>query len=170
MALIVETGAIVANANSYIDLASARTYAESIGLVLAADDSEAEVTLLNANRFLEGLEPRYQGHRVSAAQALAWPRAQVIIAGFPLPDTTIPNQLKQAQVIAAATIQSGVDLFATQSGQFIKREKVDVIETEYDSEYLATVDGQPIYTAIESMLGLLFVRSGGYRLTQRIGF
>lgn len=170
MSLIVETGAIIANANSYINLTDARTYAASIGLVLAADDSAAEVTLLNANRFLEGLEPRYQGHRVSAAQSLAWPRSQVMIAGFPLPITSIPEQLKHAQVIAAATIESGVDLFEIQSGQFVKREKVDVIETEYETEFLATFNGQPIFTAIESMLGLLFVHSGGYRLTQRIGF
>lgn len=170
MALIVETGAIVANANSYINLVDARVYAASIGLVLATDDTAAEITLLNANRFLEGLEPRYQGRRVSASQAISWPRIGVLVAGFPVAQSSIPDQLKRAQVIAAAIIQSGVDLFATQSGQFVKREKVDVIETEYDSEYLATIDGQPVYVAIESMLAPLFIISGGYRLTKRIGF
>lgn len=168
--LIVEDGNIVANANSYVDLVFAKQYASDMGLTLPTTDDAIASGLLNANRFIEGLESRFQGHRVSAAQALAWPRAGVMIGGNLFPQNAIPGVLKNAQVIAASMINNGVDFFATQSGQFITKEKVDVIETEYSAEFLATADGKPYYTAIESMLNSLFIQNGGYRLTSRIGF
>ena len=61
MALIIEDGSIVANANSFISLVDARAYAATIGLTLPVDDTEAEVTLINGARYVNSQEPSFQG-------------------------------------------------------------------------------------------------------------
>ena len=54
--LVVEDGTNVAGANSYVDLTYARTYAESVGLVLPAADEALKVVLLAAMTYIEGQE------------------------------------------------------------------------------------------------------------------
>lgn len=163
--IVVETGNVIANANSYVDLAFARAYAGQYGLSLPADDDAASSALLNAERFLAGFESRFQGRRVDADQVLSWPRAGVVANGFPVDTDAIPIQVKHAQVEAAALITSGALTFNVRTGAFVTKKKVDVIETEYSEKVLTTPDGNPQYPKIETLLsGFLVSTNGGYRL------
>ena len=98
MPLIVETGAIVPNADSYISLADARALAANYGLELPEDDTAAEVALRNGTTYVGLAEPQMCGHRVSAEQSLAYPRTGVTLNGFPVANNVIPKQVILAQV------------------------------------------------------------------------
>src|ERR1043165_3331164 len=101
MPLIVETGAIVPDADSYVSLADARDLAAKYGMALPEDDTEAEAALRNGALYVGLQEPQMCGKRVSAEQSLAYPRTDVTLYGNPVPSDTIPKQVIQAQLIAA---------------------------------------------------------------------
>ena len=98
MALIIENGTVVANANSYDTLANAQAFLDLIGLNDTAID---EPSMIRAYYYVNSFENQYQGQRVSIDQTGSFPRSGVVINGFPLPQTTIPPQLIQAQAYAA---------------------------------------------------------------------
>ena len=125
MALIVETGEIVENANSYVDLAYARAYATARGLALSDADDTLEAQLITAMDYLEALRSQYQGTKLGSLQ---WPRYGVFIDGVELASDTIPKELKDAQCRLAFEVSSGVDIMPTTSGKYAKREKVGDLE------------------------------------------
>ena len=125
MALIVETGTGLPNADSYITLADARVYAANYGLALPADDAEAEIALREGCQYIELQESRYTGYRVSTSQALAWPRTDAVNGfGAQYPDNVVPIQLGRAQVAAAAEYGAGTDVRASTDGRAVASEAV----------------------------------------------
>ena len=162
--IVVETGTNTPGANSYIDVAYARQYAEEVGLVLPATDDALKADLLAAMTYLEGQEGRYQGFRSFVDQPLSWPRSLVSDGGYSIPTTEIPVRIKRAQVSAAALINSGEDLLPTIEGQFVTKEKVGPIETTYSDEFLATLTGRAEFSSIDVFLNPLFIQNSGYRL------
>ena len=125
MPLIVETGAIVPNADSYVSLADARALAAKYGLELPADDTAAEAALRNGATYVGLAEPQMCGRRVSAEQSLAYPRTGATLYGFTVADTVIPPQLIRAQVIAAVTYGAGTEVRANSDGRFVQTERVE---------------------------------------------
>lgn len=153
MALVVEDGTGVVGAESYLSVEDARAILAKRGQALPTDDAEAEPLLIRAMDYIESLEPRFKGSRTSTTQALAWPRSGVIVNGAALGSDVIPSQLKQAQARLAFDAQT-LDLMPTSSGRAVKRQKVDVIETEYmDGE---SAVAQPQLTAAMAFLEPLF--------------
>ena len=125
MALIVETGAGLANADSFVTLSNARTIALNYGVTLPTLDADAEVALRQGCQYLMLSESRFSGSRVSATQALAWPRKDASnIYGFEYAETDIPVPLSYAQVYAAAEFAKGTDVRATDDGKAIASESV----------------------------------------------
>jgi hypothetical protein len=136
MALVIEDGTIVTGANSYIDIDGAKEYASSRGVDLGTDDALTEQRLLNAMDYLES--QNFKGSRTDPDnQALAWPRIGVIADGRTYGSNAIPQQLKSAQAQLAIEQFNGVKIFSSTTAsagsdaQVVKREKIDVIETEY---------------------------------------
>lgn len=156
MALTVEDGTGLAAADSYISLADARTWAANYGYTLPADDTEAEVALRKAAQYVD-LQP-FKGSRTTSAQALEWPRTGVYCDGNLISYDTIPEQVKQAQTIAAATYGAGVDVRPETYGRQTKREKLDVMELEY---FQGGSDSVTI-TEANDRLRCLVARSGVY--------
>lgn len=131
MTLIIEDGTKIANANSYATLAEIRAFAALRGVTLSAVDATLEVQAIKAMDYLESLRDSYKGTKKYSDQALQWPRLDVWVDGYQLASTTIPVLLKNAQCQLCIEINNGVDLMPTSTGGSIKREKVDVIEIEY---------------------------------------
>jgi hypothetical protein len=132
MPLIVETGEIIPNADSYVSLEDARAYAESYGIVLPEDDTEAERALRNGAAYVGLQEPQMCGSRVSPAQALAYPRKGVTLFGYPVPSDSIPFQIIQAQIAAAAEYGKGTDVRASSDGRMTSLERVEgAVTVEY---------------------------------------
>lgn len=97
MALTVEDGSIVPNADSYISLTDARTLAANYGWELPVDDTAAETALRNGAGYIGLQEPQLCGTRVSAGQSLAFPRQGITLYGFPFASDAIPPQVKLAR-------------------------------------------------------------------------
>ncbi len=138
MALTIETGAGVPNADSYVTVQAARDYASSRGLPFPTPDADAEVLLRRACDYLDTLEEQYKGARTTGTQPLAWPRLAVIVFGEEVADDSIPDQLKRAQCQLACDAKT-TSLMPNGTGREVLRTKVDVIETEYAKSGSGTV-------------------------------
>lgn len=160
MTIIVETGAIIANANSYVTLAEARAYSLSRGVTLSATDSAVEILLTKAMDYLEAQRDRYQGCKVSPDQTLQWPRAGVCLDGYDITITTIPAVLKSAQMQLAMDAVS-YDLQPNRTpnskGAIIKER----IEGAVERDYAEPVSLTPFYRKAESLLQPLYKAVGG---------
>lgn len=107
--LVIETGAVVADANSYISDADLTTYAANCGIVLDGDAESRSILILKAMRYIEALLPNnVKGARVSCDQKLSFPRCHVIVDGCTLPQDQIPQLLKDAVSQAVISSQNGV--------------------------------------------------------------
>jgi protease II len=96
MALIVEDGSLVANANSYITLAEYKAWADARGLTYSADDTTVEQQILRAMDYLERIE--YIGNKANENQPLQWPRTEALIDGYYADATEIPKEVKTADL------------------------------------------------------------------------
>lgn len=160
MALVVEDGSIVANANSYQSLIDIRAYATARGVTLPVDDAEVEAMAFSAMDYLEGQRARYQGVKTDPAnQELQWPRTGVSIDCYAIDSDVIPKELKNAENQLIIEINANVDILpTTEQGGFVIREKVDVIDTEYSE--LVGVGVNPRMTAVDALLEPLFFPCG----------
>ena len=160
MALVIEDGTVVANANSFVTAAEIRSYAAARGITLSAVDAEIDPLAIKAMDYIESVEVQMQGSRTSALQYLPLPRTGMTIYGEDVGANVIPVAAKRAQMQLALDAHSGVDLMPTMSGAVVKREKVGPLETEYASG--VDFDGQPTLTAANSWLDLLFGSNGAF--------
>lgn len=155
MSLIVEDGTGLANAESYISVADATTYHAAIGntaWAALATDALREQALRRATQYMVG---RYRlswtGTRMSATQALDWPRSLVPLRDMPFasyyPNTQVAPEVKSACASLALRTASGTTLVADQT-QRKKKVKVGPIETEYADGSSA----QKKYPEIDAML------------------
>ena len=150
MALIVETGAIIAGADSYVAATDCDTYHAARGnTAWTGTDAVKEYALRKAVAYLDGhYRNRLKGVMVDPInQLLAWPRYDVVIDGVILASDTIPQKLKDAQC-ELALIALSADLAPSVSAG-IKREKIDVLETEY---FAGAPAGTTVYTAVNNLL------------------
>jgi hypothetical protein len=161
MALVIETGAIVPTANSYVTLDEIKAYASARGVTLGADSVIERFAIL-AMDYLESLRSRYYGSRVDPAnQPLSWPRLYVFMECQPFPATSIPQGLKSAQCQLCLEQANGVDLMPTQeAGSFITQESVGPISTSYNPAYSFSAPSMPKVDALlEPLMSTgLFVR------------
>lgn len=165
MALVIEDGTGKPDSNSYVTVAQARSYALARGVTLPADDAQAEALLIQAMDYLEAQRGRYQGTKTyPGVQALQWPRVGVIIdCDYSLPDNVIPTELKNAQMQLSMEVFNGLVLLPSSDGRVVKREKVDVIETEYMTGQDLGASGSlgPSFPAVDALLEPLFNACGG---------
>jgi hypothetical protein len=167
MALVVEDGSHVPDANTFVDRDTLIAYALARGVVIPNDDS-ADVLLTKAMDYLQSLEDNFAGVP-SYTDELVFPRIGIYGLG---PDI-IPRNVRTAQLELALQVKSGVKLLPTTGAitedAFIKREKVDVIETEY-SEAVALAQLSftvPYLPYIDSLLAK-YMRQGSQLRAHRI--
>lgn len=133
MSIIVEDGTGLADAETYISVADADTYhSQRANAAWALLDTPAkEAALRNATDYMMATYgPRWLGERVSATQALDWPRFDVVARGFAIASNSIPAEVQRA--CAELALRASSAELAPDVGQRTLREKVDVIEVEYD--------------------------------------
>ncbi|PZQ46173.1 MAG: hypothetical protein DI551_05700 [Micavibrio aeruginosavorus] len=130
--MIVETGAVIPDADSYVSVAEADAYFTSRGIdAWAGATSVKESALVRATDYVEQTyDGRWKGERVSSDQSLSWPRYDVCVDGYYIPMAAIPKQLVRAVCeLAVKALSSDLNPDIDKGG--VKFEKVDVIETEY---------------------------------------
>jgi hypothetical protein len=125
MALVVETGAGLADSDSYISLADARTMAAKYGVTLPTLDADAEVALRQGAQYVDLQEPGFCGSRLVDTQYMAWPRTETVNSyGQTIAAGAMPKQLGMAQVYAAAEYGAGTDVRANDDGKSVASEAV----------------------------------------------
>ncbi|HEY0820257.1 MAG TPA: DnaT-like ssDNA-binding protein [Rhizobacter sp.] len=158
--------------NSYVSVADADAYfAATYEDWADLTEAEKEAALIKACIELEiKYRGKWIGQKATSTQRLAWPRASKVddpnttlvdADGVPIPVDAIPGAVQQAQCEVAKIALTG-GTFMTQpvtKDQFIKRKKVDVLETEWDT---GKAPSQPQYPLIDQILfGLASSAAGG---------
>jgi hypothetical protein len=132
MALVIEDGTLVANADSWVTRADYITYAAARGITIT-DDATADVQLLKAGEFINQHEDNLKGDLVDRDQSMSFPRYNLTIDGWWWTGEEIPRQVILCQLAYALDINAGVDIYNPPQNPNLatKKEKVDVIEVEY---------------------------------------
>lgn len=164
MALIVETGAGIANAESYISVADATTRHANNGMTNWAtlSTTEMEAALRRATVYMEqAFRERWRGRRSYFTQALSWPRWGVIVDGFPIYATVVPPEVAAACADLALKAAAG-DLNADLTTRVVTK-KVGPIETQFDRYSPQQVR----YPSIEMMLRPFLKAGSSQAILQR---
>ncbi|GGA05625.1 DnaT-like ssDNA-binding protein [Dyella caseinilytica] len=171
MALIVEDGTGLPDAEAYISAADASAYFAARGVVAWAALSVADQeSALRAG--CDFMESRYtwQGERTTASlrlaygyavpsstvpQGLSWPRRGVRADGVNLPADQVPVQIARANAELALRASAGE--LAPDEGSQVTRETIGPITTEY----AAGARQNPRYAAVEALVSRFTLAAGG---------
>ena len=153
MALIIEDGSIVPNANSYITVAEYNAWADTrfgAGRSRApADDTEAEMLILRAMDYFDG--QNFIGEKTDCDQPLQWPRAWVMIDDCDVGANEIPKEVKNSLYeLSYAEEQGNSELSSID--RKVKREKVSSIEVEYADNSSSAVINRAVPNAMRKLL------------------
>lgn len=165
MALVVEDGTGLANAESYLSVADCDTYHSNRGNTSWASVTTAnkEAGLRNATEYLiQEYRTRWKGVKNEATQALDWPRSWVylepVVTGntgsdFPqlVSSTVVPEEVKKATAELALkwTVSGALRVDVESTGSVIEK-TVDVITIKYAESQRN--GGQKYYAAVDAML------------------
>lgn len=141
MALVIEDGTIVAEANSYVTVEGARAFALLRGVTLSAVDADVEILIIEAMDYVEAKGSKFKGMKYTRDQDLQWPRSGATVDGYTVPTTEIPTDLTNA---VSQLVIDGQDetLQPTGAGQEILKEEVGPIKIEYAERGSSTVSAR----------------------------
>ena len=163
--LIVEDGTGLSNADSYASLAEANLYHANHGNVDWSDiDATTKEQLLRkaTDYMVAQYRLQYAGYRRYSTQSLDWPRLYVPLIDslsanvFPqyVDFDIVPTTVKNA--CAELALKAYTAILMQDLTQGVIREKVDVIEVEYDK----FSPQQTRYEQIDAMLSVFFKQQG----------
>jgi len=165
MTIIVEDGTGLANAESYVSVVDANAYHSKLGNDVWADlDTSVKEQLLRkaTDYMVAQYRLQYAGYRRYSTQSLDWPRLYVPLidslsanvfpqyVDFDIVPTTVKN------VCAELALKAYTAILMQDLTQGVIREKVDVIEVEYDK----FSPQQTRYEQIDAMLSVFFKQQG----------
>ena len=158
MALIVEDGTGLANSESYASVLEFQTYHANIGNdVTELSEETIEQLLRRATQYMVAVyRSRWQGRRTLSTQALDFPRYDVVVEGYSVLSNIVPLEVKNA-CCELALKASGATLLEDKT-QTVIREKVDVIEVEYDKNSPV----QTRYSQIDNLLSVFLLSSNSF--------
>lgn len=150
--VIVETGSLVANANSFVTREIVKGYCDDRGYTFdITDTAAADAAVIKGADWLKNtMRLNYRGSLRTAEQTMPWPREDASFYRGPvIANTAIPQCVKDAQCELSYRAKAGTNLQPdlARGGQ-VKKEKLDVIEVEY-------FPGAPPETVLQSVLGML---------------
>ena len=160
---------IIVGVNSYVTEEELSEYAINRGITITGDKC---ILLIRSMDYLQTRS--YLGTKTDLTQPLQFPRTlcssfdahfealnsySVNFSTFgtcTYDNNIVPNEIKNAQMIGAILVGQGYDLQPT-IGQSVKREKVDVIEVEYQE---GSVSGSNQFRALSDILKPFLSGSG----------
>jgi hypothetical protein len=105
------------SANSYVTLAAANTYFETVpnsSTWIDKTDDQKNRSLISATRWIDALT--FYGDRCTETQALKWPRDEYKVDGIDLVCTLIPEGIKVATYELARAFANDTDAITGTSG------------------------------------------------------
>jgi len=169
MAIIVEDGSIVPNANSFVSFDDYIVYASSLNFNVNSS-SQAESQLIAAGQFIN-IQRNLKGYLVTRDQPMAYPRSGLVLENWSWLHTEIPRQVIQLQMTKAIEIFNGFDVItgdspSSTSGQVVKKERVEgAITIEYETsgdngtKVSSVSSSQALLSVLTENNGLQLVRS-----------
>lgn len=104
---VVETGAALSNATSYVSVAEYKQYYENRGIdYTAVSDATIQAKLNVATEYIDN-NYNFSGHIVDEDQALSFPRYGLYKNGIALGSDVIPQDLKDAVCYIADKVKNG---------------------------------------------------------------
>lgn len=135
---------ITVGTNSYVTETELEIYADDRAIVLA---TSPDILLIKAMDWLD--VQAFSGSKTDPDQALQFPRND---------ETTVPQRIKTAQMVAAILIDSGEDLMATQGQRVLSESVAGAVSVNYsDSGRQSTY-----YPQLSSLLAPYKSGGGGY--------
>lgn len=172
--ITVENGTNVAQANSWLSVADARTYAlnRGIDLTTGTPDDTVAAWLIRAADWLNGKRDAYKGIKTFPTGTMQWPRTGAYIDPPALWDAnSIPPELIAAQAQLVIALKAGIPLDSPVIGGVLPiiREKVDVLETEYATPAMLGAMGGVDWAsdsmpAVDALLAPLLDDVSGFRV------
>lgn len=159
MALDTDPGS--ATAEAYCSVADADTYHAARGNAAWATrstDAKEQALRRATDDMLQQYSGRWKGERISASQALDWPRDGVVIDGYELPADEIPPAIVRACAELALRSLSGS--LTPDAGPEVKSKTIGPIEIVYQDGARSAKR----YTAVENLLRP-YVRGGSNQIT-----
>ena len=160
-----------ATANSYVTLAEANTYFETVPDSTTWDDKTVDQknrALIAATRWIDTFV--FYGDRCDNGQALKFPRNNYKVDDVELACTAIPNDIKYAQYELARALANETDAITGNKGTDGTYEEVKLgdIEVKYntDSQGVGTINNVfDVYPWLQSYLGAYCLGgSGSYQV------
>lgn len=129
MALIIETGAGLADAESFATAAELAAFAVDFGWTIPSGTAEQEALLRRAGVAM--WEIVWKGTQLRNDQGLPWPRLYTARRGFATSGSALPRKIKIGQMALACEIYKDDTDPPEQRQGAVVREKVGPIDTEY---------------------------------------
>lgn len=139
MALVIETGAVVPGANSWVTLAEIDAYHTARGtagwIAIIADPTREVFALKAAQQMEVRYRTMWHGKKAGGSQPMSWPRINVYDEdGYEIPINTVPQLVKNAQCEVAELIRAGSSLVQAEvsaSQASVSSESVGPISISY---------------------------------------
>lgn len=162
MAITVEDGTGIADAESYVSVATFQTWATKRGYTLPAGTSDIEALLRKAVDFIE--RKTFIGEIEFSDQGLSFPRLITDIYGVAV-STNVPAKLKTAQMFLALESMNGPLTAAARANKY-SATKIDQIYLKYAND-AAKGSGDLYFPAIDELLSTWLVNGGAAIRTVR---
>ena len=161
MALVVEDGTGVANADSYVSVADFESWATKRGYLLPPAEADVESLLYKACDFIE--RKRFIGEVEFTSQGLSFPRLITDSEGVAV-STGVPAKLKTSQMLLAMESMNGPLTTAARAQKYTAT-KIDAIYLKYADASKGS--GDLYFPAIEDLLADWLVAGGAVIRTVR---
>ena len=158
-------------ANSYVTLAEANTYFETVPDSSTWDnktDDQKNRSLISATRWIDSLN--FYGDRCDTSQALSWPRNNYHVDRVELTCSVIPADIKYAAYELARALANDTDSITGTTGDtgLYEAVKLGELEVKYNtsSQATGTVNNVfDVYPWLQSYLGAYCLGgSGSYQI------
>jgi len=168
MALVVEDGSIVANANSYVTRSDFIAWSLRRGYTVA-DDVLADNKLVIAFDFINGIESSLAGLLSVREQTGAYPRTDLVLQTYSWLSTEIPTQAKDYQMSLALDQVNGIDIFNPPQSDSVAVRRSRV-EGAVEEEYAVSDSSAFVYQSLSNRLRQILQRSrAGYGIIITMG-
>ena len=162
MAIVVENGTGLTNADSYVSIADADIYLavhHSSSTWDALDTPAKEIALKKATRYLDHIYgDRWVGKRLKQEMSLDWPRYHAYDEdGWLLDTDAVPQRIKDATAELALRSYSNELISDLTTPGTIKRERSKVGPLEEEIEYAGGRGQQRKYVEVECILKPLLI-------------
>jgi hypothetical protein len=159
VAAVIDATLSGASANSYVTLAAANAYFETVpdsSTWTDKTDDQKNRALISATRWIDGLS--FYGDRCTTTQALKWPRDEYTVDGIDLACTLIPEPIKTATYELARALANDTDAITGTTGTTGIYDEVELGELKVKYNKTSQTSGVinnvfDVYPWLQSYLG-----------------